>query len=91
MLAGDGSPYRERVLERLDLKKSSAQEALRNLISRAEVEATHPGYVPVDPLFALWIERLGSAPAPERARITMRPCAPGPRWAARCGVLGSRP
>jgi hypothetical protein len=65
VLAGEGSPYRERVLERLDLKKSSAQEALRNLISRAEVEATHPGYVLVDPLFGLWIERLGSAAAPD--------------------------
>jgi uncharacterized protein len=65
VLAGEGSPYRERVLERLDLKKSSAQEALRNLVGRAELESADRGYTLVDPLLALWIEQLGSAPEAE--------------------------
>jgi hypothetical protein len=64
VLAGDGSPYRERVRERLDLKKSSAQEALRNLSARAEVESGDRRYVLVDPLLALWIDRLGSSAEP---------------------------
>jgi hypothetical protein len=65
VVAGRGSPYRERVLERLSLNKSSAQQALRNLVGRAEVEPVERGYVPVDPLFALWIERLGAGGEPE--------------------------
>ncbi len=58
VVAGEGSPYRTAVLARLDLGKASAQEALRNLVARAEVESGDTGYVLVDPLFALWIERL---------------------------------
>jgi hypothetical protein len=60
VVAGEGSPYRERVLERLDLGKSSAQEALKNLVARSEVERRGDRrYGLVDPLFALWIGRLG--------------------------------
>jgi uncharacterized protein len=58
VLAGEGSPYRTRVLERLDLSKASAQKALTNLMARAEVEAGEEKYVIVDPLFAQWIRRL---------------------------------
>jgi protein-L-isoaspartate O-methyltransferase len=65
VVAGQGSPYRTAVLARLDLGKASAQEALRNLAARAEVESGAKGYVLVDPLFALWIERLvEGAPVP---------------------------
>jgi hypothetical protein len=65
VVAGQGSPYRTAVLARLDLGKASAQEALRNLAARAEVESGADGYVLVDPLFALWIERLREgAPVP---------------------------
>jgi hypothetical protein len=60
VLAGDGSPYRRVVLERLELAKGSAQEALRNLASRAEVESGEDGYVLVDPVFAVWVERLAA-------------------------------
>jgi uncharacterized protein len=59
VLAGDGSPYRTLVLQRLDLAKASAQQALKNLGARAEVESVERKYVIVDPLFARWIERLG--------------------------------
>jgi hypothetical protein len=59
VLAGEGSPYRKAVLERLELGKASAQQALRNLSARAEVESRENGYALVDPLFAVWVERLG--------------------------------
>ena len=65
VVAGGGSPYRERVLGRLDLNKSSAQQALKNLTARAEVETARRRYAPVDPLFALWLERLGQPVEPE--------------------------
>jgi uncharacterized protein len=66
VVAGEGSPYRRVVLERLQLGKASAQQALRNLGARAEVESGENGYVLVDPLFALWVERLGAqAPGEE--------------------------
>ncbi len=64
VVAGGGSPYRERVLGRLDLNKSSAQQALKNLTARAEVETARRRYAPVDPLFALWLERLGQPVEP---------------------------
>jgi uncharacterized protein len=60
VIAGGGSPYRTRVLERLDLHKTSAQQALRNLVARAEVETLDGRYALVDPLFAQWIGRLGA-------------------------------
>ena len=59
VIAGRGSPYQTRVLERLDLKKGSAQEAIRNLSARAEIESGPSGYRLVDPLFAAWITALG--------------------------------
>ena len=62
LLAGDGSPYRTSVLARLDLAKASAQEALKTLRARGEVEPRDGGgHVLVDPLLAAWIERLGDA------------------------------
>ena len=60
--AGGGSPYRTALLERLDLQKASAQQALRNLSARGEVERDERRYRLVDPLFAVWIERLASPP-----------------------------
>jgi uncharacterized protein len=59
LLEGRGSTYRTDVLARLGLSKSSAQSALQSLAGRAEVEAAGKGYALVDPLFGLWIERLG--------------------------------
>jgi uncharacterized protein len=55
IIAGDGSPYRAAVLERLALSKTSAQKALQRLSSRAEIEAEGRRQAIVDPLFAEWI------------------------------------
>jgi hypothetical protein len=58
IIAGDGSPYRSAVLERLALSKTSAQKALQRLSSRAEIEAAGRRQAIVDPLFAEWIAAL---------------------------------
>jgi hypothetical protein len=65
VLAGEGSPYRERVLERLGLPKSSAQQAIRSLVGRADLEAAERRYALVDPLLALWVRRLAAPPGSE--------------------------
>jgi hypothetical protein len=57
IVAGDGSPYRTAVLERLQLSKPTAQNALRRLAAAAEVESNDQRQVIVDPLFAEWIGR----------------------------------
>jgi len=58
IIAGEGSPYRSAVLERLALSKPSAQKALQRLRSRAEIEADDRRQAIVDPLFAEWIAGL---------------------------------
>src|SRR4029079_10901167 len=58
ILAGEASPYRAAVLERLALSKPSAQKALHRLSSRAEIEADRRKQAIVDPLFAEWIAAL---------------------------------
>ena len=58
VVAGGGSPFQQRVLDRLDLPKSTGRAALRALLARAEVEQRGDGYRLVDPLFDEWIERL---------------------------------
>jgi hypothetical protein len=58
IIAGDGSPYRGAVLERLALSKPSAQKALRRLSSRAEIEPDGRKQAIVDPLFAEWVGAL---------------------------------
>ena len=58
IIAGEGSPYRTAVLERLALTKPSAQKALRRLSARAEIEADGRKQAIVDPLFAEWIAAL---------------------------------
>jgi hypothetical protein len=55
IIAGEGSPYRAAVLERLALTKPSAQKALHRLSARAEIEADGRKQAIVDPLFAEWI------------------------------------
>jgi uncharacterized protein len=60
LVAGDGSPYRAAVLERLQLSKPTAQNALRRLAASAEVESDGQRQVIVDPLFAEWIARFDS-------------------------------
>lgn len=68
VIAGEGSPYRTAVLERLALGKATAQKALARLAARAEIEPAEGKQVVVDPLFARWIERLNAgadAPFPD--------------------------
>ena len=64
VIAGDGSPYRQRVLERLGLDKSGAQKAVRRLNASADLEQEGRRQRVVDPLFAEWIALLDSG-APE--------------------------
>lgn len=58
VVAGAGSPFRRRVLEQLDLRKSTARAALRTLVANATVEQQDDEYVLIDPLFAEWIANL---------------------------------
>jgi uncharacterized protein len=63
VIAGDGSPYREAVLRRLELSKPTAQGALNRLKQSAEVETEARKQVVVDPLFAEWISRMNRGEA----------------------------
>jgi uncharacterized protein len=64
IVAGDGSPYRVQVLQRLDLTKTMAQKALARLAATASIEADGRRQRIVDPLFAEWIDRLKDDPGP---------------------------
>ena len=69
--AGAGSPFQRRVLEQLDLAKSTARASLNALVSSATVEQKREEYVVVDPLFAEWIaslRELGDEPLDEEQR-----------------------
>jgi uncharacterized protein len=68
VVAGVGSPFQRRVLEQLDLAKSTARASLNVLVSTATVEQKRDEYVVVDPLFAEWIaslRELGDEPRDE--------------------------
>jgi len=58
ILAGHGSPFSRRVLEQLDIPKSTVRAALRSLAANATVEHQDDDYVIIDPLFAEWIAGL---------------------------------
>jgi uncharacterized protein len=62
IIAGDGSAYRERVLDRLALEKAAAQAAVKRLTDSADIEPDGRKHRVVDPLFAEWIERLNAPP-----------------------------
>jgi hypothetical protein len=64
IVAGDGSPYRVQVLQRLELTKTMAQKALVRLAATASIEADGRRQRVVDPLFAEWIDRLKEDPGP---------------------------
>jgi uncharacterized protein len=63
VIAGEGSPYRAAVLERLALTKTTAQKALGRLRATAEIESEGGKQVVVDPLLAEWILRLNAGSA----------------------------
>jgi hypothetical protein len=58
VVAGAGSPFQRRVLEQLDLPKSTARAALQLLVANATVEQKDDEYRVIDPLFAEWIANL---------------------------------
>lgn len=58
VVAGAGSPFRTRVLEQLDLAKSTARASLKTLVANATVEQQGDDYALVDPLFAEWVANL---------------------------------
>jgi hypothetical protein len=66
VIAGEGSPYRGAVLERLALTKDMVRKALPRLQATGEIETINGRHAVVDPLFADWITELNSAP-PELA------------------------
>jgi uncharacterized protein len=62
IIAGNGSAFRESVLKRLDLDKSTARSAVQRLLDSADIETAAAGkYRVVDPLFAEWIAKLDTA------------------------------
>jgi hypothetical protein len=61
VVAGQGSPFQRRVLEQLDMPKSTARAALTSLRANATVEQRGEDYVLVDPLFGEWIASLRDA------------------------------
>ncbi len=65
LVAGDGSPFQRRVLERFDLPKSTASAALKALTANATVEQQGDLYVVIDPLLAAWIANLGETSGDE--------------------------
>ena len=77
ILAGEGSPYRAAVLERLGLTKTMAQKALQRLGARAEVEVGGPQAGGRRPPLR------GVDRAPERAALLVdeRPLQPAERLA----------
>lgn len=61
IVAGNGSAYRVRILERLDLEKGTASAAVQRLLRVADIEEAGKGrYRIVDPLYAEWIAKLDS-------------------------------
>jgi hypothetical protein len=55
VVSGHGSPYQRRLLEQLDVPKSSVRAALGQLAASATIEQRGEEYVLIDPLFAEWI------------------------------------
>lgn len=58
ILAGEGSPYRGTVLQRLELTKDMVRRSLPRLSAVGEVEVVDGKHQIVDPLFAVWVARL---------------------------------
>jgi uncharacterized protein len=71
VIAGEGSPYRAAVLERLALTKTTAQKALDRLRATAEVESEGGKQVVVDPLLAEWIQRLNAGSADAETAVDL--------------------
>jgi hypothetical protein len=73
VVAGEGSPFQRRVLEQLDLRKSTARAALQSLVANATVEQEAETYVLIDPLFAEWIANLRESSGDEVVDLAEQP------------------
>ena len=58
IVAGNGSPYKASVLERLGVTKDMVRKALPRLTATADIETVAGKPAVVDPLFEAWIARL---------------------------------
>jgi hypothetical protein len=58
IVAGDGSPYRASVMDRLNLTKDMVRKALPRLGATADIETVDGKPAVVDPMFEAWIGRL---------------------------------
>lgn len=58
IVAGDGSPYKASVLDRLGVTKDMVRKALPRLMATADIETVAGKPAVVDPLFEAWIARL---------------------------------
>jgi hypothetical protein len=67
VIAGEGSPYRADVRNRLELTKDMVRKALPRLSATAEIEVVDGKQVVVDPLFAEWIERINEGTLDRRS------------------------
>lgn len=63
VIGGGGSAFRQAVLNRLDLDKSTAQGAVRRLADSADIEPVGRQFRVVDPLFEQWVARIDSGEA----------------------------
>ena len=72
IIAGDGSAYRQNILRRLDLEKSTASAAVLRLLGSADIEGYgERKYRVVDPLYAEWIAAIDSG-CPKTGRRGLR-------------------
>ena len=55
LIAGNGSPYRADVRQRLELTKDMVRKALPRLSAKADIEQREGKHAIVDPLFAEWV------------------------------------
>jgi uncharacterized protein len=65
VIAGEGSPYKSGVRQRLELTKDMVRKALPRLNATAEIELVEGKHVVVDPLFAEWIEGINQGASEE--------------------------
>jgi hypothetical protein len=63
VIGGGGSAFRQAVLNRLDLDKSTAQGAVKRLADSADIEPVGRQFRVVDPLFEQWVARIDSGEA----------------------------
>jgi hypothetical protein len=66
VIAGEGSPYRAAVLQRLELTKDRVRKALPRLLAIGEIERLDEKYTVVDPLLAEWVANVNEGAIDEQ-------------------------